>query len=110
MVVPFITQYKRMVRDTAATTMRAPSCAPLTESAVGLQLCCGLDNRAYLCVVYKGVFTMERNLGTRLWWVSYQHMKTEYENMRQGVRRPLPTLSSRDSAVVMTPMISVRMM
>lgn len=48
MVVPFITQYSRMVRDTTATTTIAPSWAPLTESAVGLQLCWGLDSSAYL--------------------------------------------------------------
>lgn len=48
MVVPFITQYMRMVMDTAATTTMAPSWAPFTESAVGLQLCSGLDSSAYL--------------------------------------------------------------
>jgi hypothetical protein len=51
MVVPFITQYMRMTMDTVVTTMIAPSCAPFTESAVGLQLYSGQDSSAYLgCV------------------------------------------------------------
>ena len=53
MVVPFITQYNRMTMETTATTMMAPSCAPLIESAVGLQLFSGLDSSAYLDMVGK---------------------------------------------------------
>lgn len=67
-----------MVRDTAATTMMAPSCAPLTESAVGLQLCCGLDSSAYLRVLGEimGEFR-RRTQQSNVCGFAYQHMKTE---------------------------------
>ncbi len=39
--------------------------------------------------------------------MNYQHRKTEYPNISDGVRMPLPTTSRRERKVVSTPMNNV---
>lgn len=41
--------------------------------------------------------------------ISYQHMKTEYANIKQGVSRPRFTELSKEMIVVSTPITRVRM-